>query len=61
MAEPSLELALQLLRQMQLDLRDTKETAREILRRVSNLERLAAERVDRIARRLEPRGSQPTQ
>lgn len=51
MAEPSLELVVQLLRQVQQDGRETRETVREILRRVSNLERLAGYSADADAYR----------
>lgn len=50
-------------RQMQHDARETRETSREILRRVSNLERLASyravadadreARIDRLAERVD--------
>ena len=63
MAEPSLEAILSLIRQIQHDARETRETSREILRRVSNLERLVSyravadadreARVDRLAERMD--------
>lgn len=63
MAEPSLEAIVSLIRQIQQDLRETRETSREILRRVSNLERLVSyravadadreARIDRLAERMD--------
>jgi hypothetical protein len=57
--EPSLELALRMLRQLRDDINVTKESLREVLRRVSHLEHLYAHsagvdadreaRVDRFA------------
>ena len=63
MAEPSLETIVSLIRQIQHDIRDVRETSREILRRVSNLERLVSyravadaereARIDRLAERMD--------
>lgn len=63
MAEPSLEAIVSLIRQIQHDVRDVRETSREILRRVSNLERLVSyravadadreARIDRLAERID--------
>lgn len=63
MVEPSLEAIVSLIRQIQHDVRDARETSREILRRVSNLERLISysavadadreARIDRLAERMD--------
>lgn len=63
MAEPSLETIVSLIKQIQHDVRDARETSREILRRVSNLERLVSyravadadreARIDRLAERID--------
>jgi hypothetical protein len=63
MAEPSLEAIVSLIRQIQHDARETREISREILRHVSNLERLVSDRavvdadrearIDRLAERMD--------
>jgi hypothetical protein len=63
MAEPSLDTIVSLVRQIQHDARETRETLREILRRVSHLERLVSyravadadreARIDRLAERMD--------
>lgn len=58
-----LELVLEMLRRMQSDLREVKETLREVVRRLGHLEQTVAQipgiqaehsvRVDRLAERVE--------